>query len=117
MTIGPGLIALAWAERPSGAPRGPVSRAIITFGRVPLFFYVLQWIWAKLAGFVLGLLAGHDTSMFFQYPFDFALPDDHGFGLVVTYAAWGLGIAVLYWPCRWFARVKAERRDWWLSYL
>ena len=24
---------------------------------------------------------------------------------------------ILYFPCRWFARVKATRREWWLSYL
>ena len=29
-----------------------------------------------------------------------------------------IGIVVfLYFPCRWFARLKSERRTWWLSYL
>jgi len=26
-------------------------------------------------------------------------------------------VVALYPLCRWFAKVKAERRDWWLSYL
>ena len=26
-------------------------------------------------------------------------------------------IAILYFPCRWFAAVKRRRKDWWLSYL
>ena len=41
MTLGPMMLALAWLE-----PRrldNPGARALITFGRVPLFFYLLQW--------------------------------------------------------------------------
>jgi hypothetical protein len=30
---------------------------------------------------------------------------------------WILGLILLYPLCRWFAGVKARRRDWWLSYL
>jgi hypothetical protein len=34
-----------------------------------------------------------------------------------VYAIW-VGVVVALWPlCRWFARLKATRRDWWLSYL
>ena len=32
-------------------------------------------------------------------------------------AVWISGAIVLYFPCRWFAGVKATRREWWLSYI
>jgi uncharacterized membrane protein len=34
-----------------------------------------------------------------------------------TYACWITATLVLYFPRRWFAGVKAKRRDWWMSYL
>jgi hypothetical protein len=40
-----------------------------------------------------------------------------GFDLWVVYAAWIVAIAALYPICRWFAGLKARRRDAWLSYL
>jgi hypothetical protein len=30
---------------------------------------------------------------------------------------WLLVLVLLYPVCRWFAKVKSTRRDWWLSYL
>jgi hypothetical protein len=35
----------------------------------------------------------------------------------IVYAMWILGLILLYPLCRWFAGVKARRRDWWLSYI
>ena len=44
-------------------------------------------------------------------------PAGFGYPLWVTYAVW-IGLVLLLYPaCRWFAAVKARRRDWWLSYL
>jgi hypothetical protein len=40
-----------------------------------------------------------------------------GFSLAVTYLVWMAGAILLYFPCRWFAGVKARRKDWWLSYV
>jgi hypothetical protein len=30
---------------------------------------------------------------------------------------WAVVVVTLYFPCRWFAELKAKRKDWWLSYL
>ncbi len=44
-------------------------------------------------------------------------PPDYGFSLWVVYAVW-IGVAVTLYPvCRWYAKLKVRRRDWWLSYL
>jgi len=44
-------------------------------------------------------------------------PPDYGWELWVTYALWTVVVAALYPACLWFARLRARRRDWWLSYL
>jgi uncharacterized membrane protein len=115
MTLGPAIALLAWFER---AGRGLVSRALVTYGRVPLFFYVLQWITAHFFAIVFSLIAGKSVAHLFAFPGSLQPPPTGvGFGLGVTYLAWILGIAVTYPLCRWFAGVKRRRTDWWLSYL
>ena len=44
-------------------------------------------------------------------------PDGYAWGLPLLYLVFALVAAALYFPCRWFAGIKARRRDWWLSYL
>jgi hypothetical protein len=44
-------------------------------------------------------------------------PPDFGYPLSVTYAVWIVVVILLYPLCKWFAGLKARRRDWWLSYL
>src|ERR1700733_10091782 len=41
MTLGPAIACLAVIDRVG--VRGPVGRALVTFGRVPLFYYLSQW--------------------------------------------------------------------------
>jgi hypothetical protein len=38
-------------------------------------------------------------------------------GLSFIYMMWLLTVGMLYFPCRWFAKLKQRRKDWWLSYL
>jgi len=44
-------------------------------------------------------------------------PADYGWDLWVTYAVTVFVVVSLYPACLWFSRLKARRRDWWLSYL
>ena len=38
-------------------------------------------------------------------------------GLLFLLVSWIAGVLLLYPLCKWFAGVKARRKDWWLSYL
>jgi uncharacterized membrane protein len=128
MTLGPALLFLAWAEgndngvTQKATLRGPnalsLRRFFITYGRVPLFFYLLQWIVAHTLAIVAGVIAGKPVDYLFTNII-LAAPAKagSGFGLVTVYALWILGVLLLYPLCRWYANVKATRRDWWLSYL
>ena len=138
MTLGPAILALAWFERRATAhgfqsANASVERVsgrhglfervrsfFITFGRVPLFFYILQWYTAHLIAVTAGLIAGQPVGWQFASPiekFSNPPPPGVGFRLWVVYVCWALGVLLLYPLCRWFAGVKARRKDWWLSYL
>lgn len=124
MTLGPATMTLAWFEREKAAVSHPRSvglrlrNALVTFGRVPLFFYILQWFTAHLISIGLHWLADKPIGWLFQSPFvNFNPPAGIGFNLWVVYVCWILGVLLLYPLCKWFAGVKQRRRDWWLSYL
>ena len=125
MTLGPSIMALAWFEKlPAAIASGKslvdrLGDAFVTFGRVPLFFYLLQWYTAHLMGVIAGLVAGQPVAWQFASPVDkfTSLPDGIGFPIWVVYLCWIIGVLLLYPLCKWFAGVKARRRDWWLSYL
>ena len=102
------------------AIRGGLGGALVVFGRVPLFFYMLQWIVAHVAGMLVSASLGKDLGPYFLnlvQIFTLPKPPDIGGPLSITYVCWILGSVLLYFPCRWFAEVKARRRDWWLGYL
>ncbi len=128
MTLGPAMLALAWFELPNASLGWWASRThpspssirnfFVTFGRVPLFFYLLQWPTAHLTAVVVHFAAGKPWRWMFGGLIGFdAPPPGVGFNLAVVYACWLVGVLLLFPLCKWFAGVKARRRDWWLSYL
>jgi uncharacterized membrane protein len=115
MTLGPAMLLLAWLER---RKPGRLGAALITYGRVPFFFYVLQWATTHSLAIVASRIAGKPTDyLFSNLAFSPPPGPDSGFGLGMTYFLWLVGVALLYPLCRWYAGVKQKRRDWWLSYL
>src|SRR5438105_246105 len=126
MTLGPAIIALAFLESGSkvaGSISGPTGswlrRFFVTFGRVPLFFYILQWFTSHSIAIALHAAFGKPVHWLFQTPIEWFTnpPQGNGFNLFVVYLSWIGGVLLLYPLCKWFAGVKARRRDWWLSYL
>jgi uncharacterized membrane protein len=115
MTLGPAALALAWFERVPGPP----GRALVTFGRVPLFYYVLHLflIHGLAVCFALGRYGRAD--FLFRSPVSaepWNGPEGYGYDLPVVYLLWLLIVALLYVPCLWFSGVKRRHRDGWLSY-
>lgn len=114
MTLGPSLLLLAWLER-SNLPRW--TSPLVTFGRVPLFFYVLHLYLIHLLAVAVAPLFHQPVAWLFHGAFFGGTPDDYGHGLPFVYLIWIVVIVILYFPCRWFAALKQRRKDWWLSYL
>jgi uncharacterized membrane protein len=117
MTLGPSILSLAWFE--AGPSAGRIRKFFVTFGRVPLFFYLLQWFTAHIISILLHLAFGKPVGWLFQSPLELfsGPPRGTGFNLAVVYLSWIVGVLLLYPLCKWFAGVKQRRRDWWLSYL
>jgi uncharacterized membrane protein len=116
MTIGPAMLALAWfeARRPSR-----VEQVVTRVGRVPLFFYIGQWVLAHGVAIVVSAAAGKAIGWYFMSPPAIfgAVPPDAGFDLSVVYLCWAAVLAMLIPLSLWFARVKERNPAWWLKYL
>ena len=113
VTLGPALLLLPAMERFGGF----AGEVLATFGRVPLFIYLLHLYAAHAAAVALFLTEGFDYNQLRSFGAQAAPPAGLGLSLPATYAAWILIMAALYPACRWFANVKRRRHDWWLSYL
>ena len=98
------------------APR--LRTFVEVYGRVPFFYYVLHIYLIHGAALVL-TAEQHRNWRFWLMPGAVFLRhlDGWGYSLSGVYLVWLLVMLALYLPCRWFGRVKARRRDWWLSYV
>jgi uncharacterized membrane protein len=121
MTLGPGLIALAWLERVTLAGRSLLSAAaakVVVFGRVPLFYYVLHIFLAHLLTVPVALLFGQPwDGRLLGGPVFAPPPPGYGFNLGMIYVVWIVVNVLLYFPCRRFAEYKRTHSQWWLAYM
>ena len=120
MTLGPALLVLAYLERRTFKAANP----LIVFGRVPMFYFVLHFYLIHLLAVVAAWIRYGTAAFHFMFnPLpsmggpQALFPPHFGYSLWVVYAVWILVLVLLYPVCRWFAQIKATRRNWWLSYL
>jgi uncharacterized membrane protein len=117
MTLGPALLVLRALD--GGVPS--VLHPALTFGKVPLFYFLLHIPLIHGVAVAVCLVRYGSAHWMFESPnlgaYPFTTPPDWGFALAGVYVAWVLIVAALYPACVWYARVKRTRHDWWLSYL
>jgi uncharacterized membrane protein len=105
MTLGPAILLLAWFDRDLTKPNHPVIDIFIVYGRVPLFYFLGHFLLAHALTIPLAYIRyGH-------------YPPDAGINLGAVYIVWAVVVLIMYPLCVWFAKLKQQRRDWWLSYL
>lgn len=112
MTLGPALLLLPLLER----CRGSVSGVLMTFGRVPFFFYILHIPLIHMAAKAHFWITHGRPDSWFLAPMN-QWPEGYEPSLVRVYVAWILIVAALYWPCRFFAHLKRRHPVWWIRYL
>jgi uncharacterized membrane protein len=115
MTLGPALCLLAWLDR--GVP--PWLRFARTFGRVPMFFYLIHIPLLHAMAVVEETLRVGRADWLIGDQWNagpIPLPAGAGVGLLGVYGAWAAAVLALYPVCAWFAELKRRRRDWWLGY-
>jgi uncharacterized membrane protein len=105
MTLGPMLALWPLWER----SRGPLARFLVTFGRVPLFFYAVHLF--AIHGLTLAIVYLQVGSPLPDWLWGF--PPGHagpncGVSLPLLYAIW-IGVVLLHYPlCRWFDALKSR---------
>ena len=112
MTIGAGLLVLAWLENRKGA----WLNSVIIFGRVPLFYYVLHFFVIHAACTINFFINGHTISQAGGTLFAFR-PNDFGYDLWIVYLIWIVLVIGIYPLCKKYSRYKASHNYWWLSYV
>ena len=118
MTLGPTIALIPPLEHIGG--NGWFARVISVFGRVPFFYYVLHIPLIHALALVVSELRLGEVSpwLFENHPMGVGpAPEGYVWGLPLLYLVTLIAIAILYVPCRWFADLKARRREAWLRYL
>jgi uncharacterized membrane protein len=115
MTLGPALLALAAADRPPGV----AGRVLVTYGRVPLFFYLLHVPLIHLAALGAAYARYGGAAFLLTHPIAgrAGFPPDYGYSLPVVYLATAAVLAALYPLCLWYGRLKREHPSIWFSLL
>ncbi len=116
MTIGPSLIFLSVTEH----VKNRITKSIIIFGRVPLFFYMIQFYVIHLLAILGMIYAGRNWSDCILTAKTFMTESlaDYGYNLVVVYIVWGSVVLILFPLCKLYNNYKTNNRTkWWLSYL
>lgn len=116
MTLGPMFLVMPALERAEGA----ASDLLALFGRVPLFFYLLHI--PLIHGVALLVSVFRDDGglhwLVGNHPVMIGpAPEGYRWSLPLLYAITVLCVALLYWPCRWYAEQRAARPGSWLRYL
>ena len=113
LTLGIALLLLSVSE--GGV--GRLGRWLSTYGRVPMFYYLLHFCLLSGGAFVWTALAfGHPFNLSFAPP-GVAQPAAYHPSLLRAYVVWAVVVALLYWPCRWYQGYKQRHSYWWLTYL
>ena len=116
MTLGPTIALIPMLD----AARGKVAQCLTVFGRVPFFYYMLHIPLIHALALVVSQLRLGEVSwwLFTNHPMgNPPPPDGYTWSLGLLYVVWAVALVPLYFASRWFAGLKATRKDWWLSYL
>jgi hypothetical protein len=87
---------------------------------VPLFYYILHIPLIHALALLMAAVRTPDATAWLFENHPMGMPDaplGYRWSLPLLYLVFVVAIVILYFPCRWFAELKARRRDQWLSYL
>jgi uncharacterized membrane protein len=114
MTLGPTIALLPLAER----ARGWLAAFFVTFGRVPMFYYLLHIPLIHLTALVVNLIRdGAMHQEWYGYAPMAQVPPEQQWSLLLLYVIFVIDVAILYFPCRWYADIKARRPTRWMRYI
>ena len=113
MTLGPAIAFLPLLTKVTGLA-GPFFK---TFGRVPMFFYLIHIPVIHLLALLTAVATGIDASFMINNDIFWLWPNTWGYGLLTVYLVWLAVVLGLYPVCTRYAEVKKNKKSKWLSYL
>ncbi len=116
MTLGPMIALLPAASR----AKGRLADALETFGRVPMFYYLLHLLVIHSAAVIVSLVrtGAANPWLFGNHPMrPPQQPDGYTWSLPLLYLVFFAVLPVLYGGCRWYAALKARKTSPWLRYI
>jgi hypothetical protein len=116
MTLGPTLVLMPLFDR----ARGKIGEMVATFGRVPMFYYLLHIPAIHLAAVIVSLLREGKANdwLFTNHPMmSPPAPEGYMWPLGLLYLVFAVVVAILYWPSRWYWIRKSTRPARWMRYV
>lgn len=108
MTLGPIILAVPFVER----VRGVVSDVLVTFGRVPFFYYLMHILVIHLTALAVNytMNGSVDHGWYNSAPYVW-LPEEFRWNLPLLYLVFAIDLIILYALCRWYVGFKSRRAD------
>lgn len=116
MTLGPTILLMPLFER----ARGRIGEFIATFGRVPMFYYLLHIPLIHFLALIVSRVRDGRVEpwLFANHPMmSPPPPDGYMWSLGLLYLVFMIAIAILYWPSRWYAGEKTRNRKGWMRFI
>jgi uncharacterized membrane protein len=113
MTLGPMFLVLPLLENAR-------ARWLEVFGRVPFFYYVLHIPLIHLVAVLISLVRTPESTgwLFANHPMlPPEVPPGYRWSLGMVYLVTAVVVVALWFPCRWYAREKAERPRAWMKFV
>lgn len=103
----------------SGKVKSKVTDILKTYGKVPMFYYLMHWYAIHISLVILLLIQGFSFDQMDFSSTRFGHPADakSGVSLSIVYLIWIGIVALLYFPIKWYARYKSSHSNSWLRYL
>jgi uncharacterized membrane protein len=112
VTLGISCLLLVLADRVSIG----VKEFFITYGRVPLFYFILHLAVISFAAYLWTYISfGKSVNLSFVPSKEW--PPEYQPNLWRAYSIWVLLVIMLYLPCKWYGKYKTTSKRWWTSYL
>jgi uncharacterized membrane protein len=115
MTLGPIIALIPLAEK----AKGWFADMLITFGRVPLFYYLLHIPLIHLSALIVNFFRDGQIHQewYGMAPFFTTRPEEIRWGLPLLYLVFVIDVALIYLACRWYSKVKERKPGSWLRFI
>lgn len=115
VTLGIMFLLLAFAEE----FQSNIKKVTLIYGKVPLFYFVVHFYVIHILTLIMLFAQGFNWSQFEFASGTFGRPKgaESGLPLGTIYLIWICVVVILYKPCQWFGKYKAENQHWWLKYI